>query len=111
MRLLFPSKGLGHLDDQIARAFGAADIFVIAEVEEGKVKRKEVYPNTVQDIDPGFEEETAMKAVSDRKVDAVIARDISDTDRKVLEMAGVTVVAGYNMTIRQAIKKYLESVK
>jgi len=79
------------------------------EVEDGKIKKTEVYPNTVQDVKPGFEEETAMKAVSDRNIDVVIARDISDTDRKVLEGAGIKVVAGYNMTIKKAVKKYLSS--
>lgn len=107
MRLLFPSKGLGHLDDWIAHFFGSADLFVIVEVEEGKIKKREVYPNTVQDIKPGFEEKTAMKAVSDRNVDVVIAREISDTERGVLERAGIKVVTGYNMTIKKAVKKYL----
>ena len=107
MRYLIPSDG-DNLRDEVARFFGSCKNFLVVFEEDSKVTLEDVVHNTYSGIDhPG--ENVAAFAASNRNINVVIAGNMVDSSRKVLEHAGLRVELGYNgLAVPQAIKKFLK---
>jgi len=106
MRIAVPiiSKSL---KSTISPVFGRSNFFLIAEIEDSKIKDYEIVEN------PGaFSVRGAGVAVSqlllNKKVDAVITISIGPNPLSLLESSGVKIYQGFQGSAEENIKAFLE---
>jgi predicted Fe-Mo cluster-binding NifX family protein len=99
----------GGLDDQVSSIFGRCPTFTMVEAEDEEIKDSEVIQNEhADDADErsgaGIQ---AASLVANEGVDAVIAGNFGPNVASVLNQSGVEMVAVSNLSVREAVNKYL----
>jgi predicted Fe-Mo cluster-binding NifX family protein len=108
MRYLLPTNGRGSLDEEVARYFGQAANFVVVFERKGQLTVEEVVKNTYDEIDFPAENVAAL-AASGRNINVVLADNMLDESRVVLEKGGIKVSLGHHrISLKHAIKDYLK---
>lgn len=96
------------MDSQVDPRFGRCEYFIIAEVEEKKVKSHKAIKNTGVQSARGAGI-TAAQLVANEGVGAVITGNIGPNAFNVLSQTGIKTYTGVvGVTVKSAIEKYLK---
>lgn len=97
----------GGLSDEVSPVFGRAPTFTVVTVEDGEVKDVEVIPNPYQGAPSGAGVQAAQ-LVASRAPKAVFAGNFGPNVAGVLAQAGVELVPTSGLTVKDAVKAYLD---
>ena len=88
--------------------FGRCPYFIIAEVEDGKIKKWESLPNPALNAFGGAGIQAAQ-AIARKGVNVLICGSLGPNAYGVLSSTGIQLIPGISgITVRQAIEKYLK---
>ena len=105
MKIAISSTGKG-LDSEVDARFGRCPYFVIAEIENKKIKSVESIENTAA-AQFGGAGITSAQLVANEKVNAVITQNMGPRAFGVLQQLGVDVYKGSGK-IKDVVQKFLE---
>lgn len=108
MKIAVSATG-GSLNAQVSEQFGRCAYFLIVETETMKF---EPLSNPGQGMMGGAGPE-AVRAIVSRGAELIITGQVGPNAQQALDAAKISVVTGYesDMTVKTAIKKYLEEPK
>ena len=106
MKLFIATSGKGGLDDTVSSLFGRASSFTIVYVEGMEIKDVKVIQNPYADGTGGVGIQVAQFAVNE-KTNAVLAGSFGPNALPVLIQAGIETIQISNITVKEAITKYL----
>ncbi|MDI6889164.1 MAG: NifB/NifX family molybdenum-iron cluster-binding protein [Methanocellales archaeon] len=98
---------VGGLDDTVSLVFGRCPTFTVVNVEGKKIKNSSVIRNQYAGAMGGAGIQAAQLVVN-QGAKAVIAGNYGPNASMVFNQAGVEIVSAQGISVRDAVKKYLE---
>jgi len=96
----------GGLDDRVAPTFGRAPTFTLVDLEGNEIKGAEVVPNQFAGAAGGAGVQAAQWAANSG-ARAVIAGNFGPNASGVLAQAGIELYTAQEMTVREAVERYV----
>lgn len=87
----------------VSEHFGFCEEFIIYEIEENKIKNREVLKN------PGHTPGFLPKFLKEKNIDVVIVKGIGPRALELLQSEGIKVISNISGNERNVIKKFLEN--
>lgn len=106
MKIAISSKGK-ELENEIDERFGRCQYFIIAEIEDKKIKSFEAIENTAHNQQGGAGM-AAAEQVANKEVTAVITTNVGPRAMDVLKQFNIKVYKA-NGKIDEAIKQFIEN--
>lgn len=103
-RVAVPAMSPGGLDALISAHFGHCDVFVLVDIEDGKIVGQENVPN-VDHSEGGCL--VPVNLLAEHKTDAIIAGGMGLRPRVGFHNAGIKVFLGQGATVKEAVENYL----
>ena len=107
MRRIVVATQQGGLDDQVSPVFGRCQTYTIVDAEEGEVGNTEVVQNQYANAMSGAGIQAAGFAAN-QGAEAVIAGNFGPNVASVLNQSGVTMVPASGISVKEAVRDYLE---
>ena len=89
-------------EGNVSEHFGFCEEFVIYEIEENKIKKREVLKN------PGHIPGFLPKFLKEKNVDVVITKGIGPRALELFQSEGIKVISTVSGNEKEVIKKYME---
>ncbi len=110
MKIAFASSTKGGLSDKVSDQFGRCPAFTIVTVENGKIVNVTVVKNPGYTASSGAGIKAVQKLV-DEGVDAVVAGNFGPNAEAALHEVGIKIFVEKDLTIEEALRKVLETMK
>ncbi|MEA2003454.1 MAG: NifB/NifX family molybdenum-iron cluster-binding protein [archaeon] len=105
MKIAISSTGK-DLDSDVSSTFGRCPYFIIAEIEEEKIKKSEAIENTSAD-QTGGAGISAAQIVAEKDVSAVISGNVGPRARDVFRQFNIETYSGSG-SVNEAIQKFVD---
>jgi len=111
MKIAISAKGK-NIESEVSDVFGRSPYFVIAEIEDGEIKRTEIIENKSTDQMSGAGI-TAAQLMADKNVEAIITGNVGPRALDVLKQFNIAIYYGEGIvkdTLQQFIEGKLEKM-
>lgn len=103
-RIAVPAMNPGGLNAQTSAHFGHCDVFVLVDIEDGKIVSEENVPNGGHSQGGCL---VPVNLLAEHKADAIIAGGMGLRPRVGFQNAGIKVFLGQGATVKEAVENYL----
>jgi len=105
MKIAISSTGK-NLTDNVSEVFARCPYFVIAEIENGEIKKTEAIKNESEN-QMGGAGISAAQLMAEKNVNAVIAKNVGPRALDVLKQFNIEIYSGEG-AIKEALKKFID---
>ncbi len=97
----------GGLEDQVSQVFGRCPTYTVVNTEDGEIQNSKVVQNQYANAKSGAGIQAAGFATNEG-AEAVISGNFGPNVASVLNQAGVKMVSASGLSVKEAVKKYLD---